>query len=145
MGISDLENRISQSNDPQEIESLLIEIGEQIPEIYRLRRESLQKQYDAGEITLSALNTGLASLNIEESAALEQNSDAQLANTLNQINTDAQRIDNQVNALSDEIRNSDDPQEIADLTVDLREAIMERYRLQREVLEKQLEAEEHHD
>ena len=77
--IAALENTISQSNDPAEIANLLIQIATQIPEIYRLRREALQAQYDAGEITLSALNTSISQLNIDESAAVEQNSDAQLA------------------------------------------------------------------
>ena len=81
VGIRDLENRIAQSNDPTEIQTLLAQIAEQIPEIYSLRREALQAQYDAGEITKTALENGIAQLNIDESAALEQNSDQQLANT----------------------------------------------------------------
>ena len=111
--IAELENRISQSNDPVEIASLLIEIGEQIPEIYRLRREALQAQYDANEITLDALNTGLAELNIEESAELERNSDRQLGIVLREHNANIRIINNQVNTLSEQIRNSEDPAEIA--------------------------------
>ena len=44
--------------------------------------------------------------------------------------------------VSDAIRNSTDPEEIAQLLVDLRAAIMEKYRLQREFLQAQLDAEE---
>ena len=140
--IAGLENRISQSNDPAEIASLLQQIATQIPEIYRLRREALQRQFDAGEITLQALNTGLAQANIDESAALEQNSDAQLANTLSVLSTNAQVVNNSITSLSEQIRNSTDPAEIATLVVDLQNAVMEKYRLQRDVLQKQLDAEE---
>ena len=59
-----------------------MEIAEQIPEIYRLRRNALSAQYAAGEITLQAINTGMANLNIEQAAAVERNADAQLANAL---------------------------------------------------------------
>ena len=140
--IAGLENQIGQSNDPQEIARLLQQIAGQIPEIYRLRREALQKQYDAGEITLESLNSGIASLNIEESAQLETNSDQLLANAISEINTDAQLVNNEINSLSQQISDSDDPQEIANLAVDLGETITEKYRLQREILQKQLDAEE---
>ena len=140
--IAGLENRISQSNDPAEIASLLQQIATQIPEIYRLRREALQRQFDAGEITRQALETGLAQANIDESAALEQNSDAQLANTLSVLSTNAQVVNNSITSLSEQIRNSTDPAEIATLVVDLQNAVMEKYRLQRDVLQKQLDAEE---
>ena len=140
--IAELQNRISQSNDPAEIASLLMQIAEQIPEIYQLRREALQAQYNANEITLDALNTGLAQLNIEESAELEQNSDAQLGIALREHNANIQIINNQVNLLSEQIRNSEDPAEIATLLVDLRAAITERYRLERALLQKRLDAEE---
>ena len=69
VGISDLDNQVSQSNDPVEIANLLQQIAVQIPETYRLRRNALSAQFAAGEITLSAINTGIAALNIEESAA----------------------------------------------------------------------------
>ena len=66
-------------------------LPQQIPEIYRLRRNALSQQYAAGEITLQSFNTSIAQLNIEQSAALEQNSDQRLANTLriNQQQTEA--------------------------------------------------------
>ena len=140
--IAGLESRIAQSNDPAEIATLLQQIAQQIPAIYRLRREALQRQFDAGEITLQALNTGLAQANIDESAALEQNSDAQLANTLSVLSTNAQVVNNSITSLSEQIRNSTDPAEIATLVVDLQNAVMEKYRLQREVFQKQLDAEE---
>ena len=140
--IAALENTISQSNDPAEIASLLIQIAEQIPEIYRLRREALQAQYDAGEITLSALNTSISQLNIDESGALEQNSDAQLANALSQHNTDIENINTATGVLQDQIRNSDDPANIAQLTIDLRTAIEQKYALQRQILQAQLDAQE---
>ena len=73
---------------------------------------------------------------------MNSNSDAQLANALTDHNADIQLIANNVNALSDDIRNSDDPAEIARLLVDLRAAIMEKFRLQREFLQKRLDAEE---
>ena len=142
VGVSQLENAISQSNDPAEISSLLIQIAEQIPEIYRLRREALQAQFDAGEITLSALNTGITTLNIDESAAIEQNSDAQLANALSQHNTDIENINTATGILQDQIRNSDDPANIAQLTIDLRTAIEQKYALQRQILQAQLDAQE---
>ena len=140
--ISALEQTISTSNDPAEIARLLMEIAKQIPETYRLRREALQAQYDAGEITLSALNTGLAQLNIAEAAEIERNSDAQLENLFSDHNADIALIANTVNIVSTSIRNSTDPEEIAQLLVDLRAAIMEKYRLQREFLQAQLDAEE---
>ena len=142
VGVSQLENAISQSNDPAEISSLLIQIAEQIPEIYRLRREALQAQFDAGEITLSALNTGITTLNIDESAAIEQNSDAQLANALSQHNTDIENINTATGILQDQIRSSDDPANIAQLTIDLRTAIEQKYALQRQILQAQLDAQE---
>ena len=142
VGVSALQNSISQSNDPAEIANLLIQIATQIPEIYRLRREALQAQYDAGEITLSALNSGIAQLNINESAAIEQNSDAQLANALSQHNTDIENINTATGVLQDQIRNSDDPANIAQLTIDLRTAIEQKYALQRQILQAQLDAQE---
>ena len=141
--IAGLEERISSSNDPVEIATLLQQVAQQIPEIYRLRRAALQRQFNEGEITLSALQTGLAQANIDESAALERNSDQQLANTLGVLNTDAQSVNTEINSLSEQIRNSNDPvSEIVSLVVDLQTAVMEKYRLQREVLQKQLDAEE---
>ena len=140
--IAGLEERISSSNDPVEIATLLQQVAQQIPEIYRLRREALQRQFDEGEITLSTLQTGLARANIDESAALERNSDQQLANTLGVLNTDAQIVNTEINSLSEQIRNSNDPAEIVSLVVDLQTAVMEKYRRQREVLQKQLDAEE---
>ena len=140
--IAGLEERISSSNDPVEIATLLQQVAQQIPEIYRLRRAALQRQFNEGEITLSALQTGLAQANIDESAALERNSDQQLANTLGVLNTDAQIVNTEINSLSEQIRNSNDPTEIVSLVVDLQTAVMEKYRLQREVLQKQLDAEE---
>ena len=140
--IAGLEERISSSNDPVEIATLLQQVAQQIPEIYRLRREALQRQFNEGEITLSALQTGLAQANIDASAALERNSDQQLANTLGVLNTDAQIVNTEINSLSEQIRNSNDPAEIVSLVVDLQTAVMEKYRLQREVLQKQLDAEE---
>ena len=140
--IAGLEERISSSNDPVEIATLLQQVAQQIPEIYRLRRAALQRQFNEGEITLSALQTGLAQANIDESAALERNSDQQLANTLGVLNTDAQIVNTEINSLSEQIRNSNDPAEIVSLVVDLQTAVMEKYRLQREVLQKQLDAEE---
>ena len=140
--IAGLEERISSSNDPVEIATLLQQVAQQIPEIYRLRREALQRQFNEGEITLSALQTGLAQANIDASAALERNSDQQLANTLGVLNTDAQIVNTEINSLSEQIRNSNDPAEIVSLVVDLQTAVMEKYRLQREVLQKRLDAEE---
>ena len=142
VGVSALQNSISQSNDPAEIANLLIQIATQIPEIYRLRRDALQAQYDAGEITLSALNTSISQLNIDESTALEQNSDAQLANALSQHNTDIENINTATGVLQDQIRSSDDPANIAQLTIDLRTAIEQKYALQRQILQAQLDAQE---
>ena len=142
VGVSALQNSISQSNDPAEIANLLIQIATQIPEIYRLRRDALQAQYDAGEITVAALNTSISQLNIDESGALEQNSDAQLANALSQHNTDIENINTATGVLQDQIRSSDDPANIAQLTTDLRTAIEQKYALQRQILQAQLDAEE---
>ena len=142
VGVSALQNSISQSNDPAEIANLLIQIATQIPEIYRLRRDALQAQFDAGEITLSALNTSISQLNIDESTALEQNSDAQLANALSQHNTDIENINTATGVLQDQIRSSDDPANIAQLTTDLRTAIEQKYALQRQILQAQLDAQE---
>ncbi len=142
VGILLLENAISQSNDPAEIASLLIQIAEQIPEIYRLRREALQAQFDAGEITLAALNSGIAQLNIDASVAIERNSDAQLASAISQHNVDIETINTATGVLQDQIRNSDDPAEISQLTIDLREAILQKYAVQRQILQAQLDAEE---
>ena len=140
--ISELENRISQSNDPAEIAQLLMQIAEQIPEIYRLRRNALSAQFAAGEITLSAINTGIAALNIEESAALERNSDALLANTL-RINQEAQTaISTEISALEQAIATSNDPVEIAELLMQIADQIPEKYRLKREALQAQYDANE---
>ena len=140
--ISELENRIAQSNDPAEIAQLLMQIAEQIPEIYRLRRNALSAQFAAGEITLSAINTGIAALNIEESAALERNSDAVLANTL-RINQEAQTaISTEISALEQAITTSNDPVEIVELLMQIAEQIPEKYRLKREALQKQFDANE---
>ena len=140
--ISELENRISQSNDPAEIAQLLMQIAEQIPEIYRLRRNALSAQYAAGEITLSAINTGIAALNINESAALERNSDALLANTL-RINQEAQTaISTEISALEQAIATSNDPTEIVELLRQIASQISEKYRLKREALQAQFDANE---
>ena len=73
----------------------------------------------AGEITLDAFNTSLANLNIEQSAALEQNSDQQLANTLliNQQQTEA--ISAAISELDNRISQSNDPAEIAQLLMQI--------------------------
>ena len=140
--ISALEQAIATSNDPTEIVELLRQIASQISEKYRLKREALQAQFDANEITIGQLRDGLLQLDTAEAAEIERNSDAQLANALTDHNADIQLIANNINALSDDIRNSDDPAEIAQLLVDLRNAIMEKFRLQREFLQKRLDAEE---
>ena len=138
--IAALENTISQSNDPAEIANLLIQIATQIPEIYRLRREALQAQYDAGEITLSALNTSISQLNIDESAAVEQNSDAQLSNTLSSNQQAITTISVGVSALQNSISQSNDPAEIANLLIQIATQIPEIYRLRREALQAQYDA-----
>ena len=86
-----------------------MQIAEQIPETYRLRREALQTQFDAGKLTQAALENGIASLGIEQSAALEQNSDAQLTNALriNEQATDA--VATEIAALENTIAQSNDP------------------------------------
>ena len=140
--ISALEQAIATSNDPTEIVELLRQIASQISEKYRLKREALQAQFDANEITIGQLRDGLLQLDTAEAAEIERNSDAQLANALTDHNADIQLIANNINALSDDIRNADDPAEIAQLLVDLRAAIMEKFRLQREFLQKRLDAEE---
>ena len=140
--ISGIENAISQSNDPAEIATLLQQIAEQIPEIYRLRREGLQKQFDEGEITLSALQTGLAQLGIEESAALEQNSDAMLANALRINQHAAEAINTHIAGLEGRISSSNDPVEIATLLQQIAVQIPEIYRLRREALQRQFDANE---
>ena len=137
--IAALENAITQSNDPAEIESFLQQISEQIPEIYRLRRDALQAQFDAGEITLSALQTGVAQLNIEESAALEQNSDAILANTLRINQHAAEAISTHIAGLEQRIAQSNDPVEIATLLQQIAVQIPEIYRLRREALQRQFD------
>ena len=110
--IAGFDATIAQSNDPDEIASLLEQIAEQISEGFRLRREALQQQFDAGEITREALNTGIAQLNIEQSAAIEQNADAQLANALviNQQMVDAISVG--ISELESRIAQSNDPAEI---------------------------------
>ena len=65
-----------------------------------------------------------------------------MGTAIRQINTGADLISNSIEELSDQIRNSNDPAEIQSLVVDLRAAVQERYRLQREMLQKQLDAEE---
>ena len=125
--ISALEQAIATSNDPTEIVELLRQIASQISEKYRLKREALQAQFDANEITIGQLRDGLLQLDTAEAAEIERNSDAQLANALTDHNADIQLIANNINALSDDIRNSDDPAEIAQLLVDLRAAIMEKF------------------
>ena len=140
VGISELESRIAQSNDPAEIQTLLSQIAEQIPEIYRLRRNALSKQYAAGEVTIDAFNTGLASLNIEQSAAVEQNADAQLANTL-RVNQEAiDAISVGISELESRISQSNDPAEIQTLLSQIANQIPEIYRLRRNALSKQYAA-----
>ena len=88
------------------------------------------------------MNTSISQLNIDESGALEQNSDAQLANALSQHNTDIENINTATGVLQDQIRSSDDPANIAQLTIDLRTAIEQKYALQRQILQAQLDAQE---
>ena len=129
--ISRLENAISTSNDPAEIATLLQLIAEQIPETYRLRREALQTQFDAGKLTQAALENGIAALGIEQSAALEQNSDQRLANTL-LINQQAvAAINTHIAGIENAISQSNDPAEIATLLQQIAEQIPEIYRLRR--------------
>ena len=120
--ISRVENVIAQSNDPAEIAQLLQQIAEQIPEIYTLRKEALQTQFDAGKLTQEGLETGITSLGIEESATLEQNSDAQLTNALriNQQATGA--VATEIAALENTIGQSNDPAEIESLLQQIRRA-----------------------
>ena len=105
-----------------------------------MRRDALQAQYDVGEITLSALNTGIAQFNIDASAAVEQNSDAQLANTLSSNQQAITTISVGVSALQNSISQSNDPAEIANLLIQIATQIPEIYRLRREALQAQYDA-----
>ena len=139
-GITLLDNAVSQSNDPAEIADLLDQIAVQIPLAYDLRREALQQQHDAGEITIEALNNGIANLNIEQSAALERNSDQMLANALqvNQAQIDAISVG--ISDLDNQISQSNDPAEIARLLMQIAVQIPETYRLRRNALSAQYAA-----
>ena len=138
--ITALENAISQSNDPAEIARLLMQIAVQIPGIYTLRKEALQTQFDAGKLTQQGLENGIAALGIEESATIEQNSDAQLANALriNEQATDA--VATEIAALENAIAQSNDPAEIESLLQQIAEQIPEIYRLRRDALQAQYDA-----
>ena len=107
----------------------------------RLRKEALQTQFDAGKLTQEGLENGIAALNIKESATIEQNSDAQLANALriNEQATDA--VATEIAALENAIAQSNDPAEIAKpFTYRLPTQIPEIYRLRRDALQAQYDA-----
>ena len=133
--ITALENTISQSNDPAEIASLLQQIAQRIPERYRLRREALQRQLDANKITQTAFDTAIAQLNSDESAELERNSDAMLANTIRMINDGIGLINASILSVNTQIDQSNDPAEIAELLSRIPDLIQQKYQMLRDALD----------
>ena len=142
VAIANLENTVSQSNDPAEIASLLQQIAEQIPERYRLLREALQHQLAAGDITQSQFDTSIRELNTGESAALERNSDAMLANTIRMIDEGIGLINASITSIDTQIAQSNDPAEIAQLLSRVPDLIRQKYEMLRDALDARYNADE---
>ena len=138
--IDNLRLSLQLTNDPAEIQQIL----DAIKVLVGVRFDVLIEELKALESTLdpAQFQQALTGLELGRQVAIKGIDSEGLGNTINQINTGADLISNAIDDLSNQIRNSDDPAEIQSLVVDLRESIGERYRLQREVLQKQLDAEE---
>ena len=87
-------------------------------------------------------NQALTGLQLGKEVALRGLDNEALGVTISQINTNTQAIDTQISDFNSQIENADDPAEIRTLLTDLQAAIMEKYRLQKKVLQKQLDAEQ---
>ena len=138
--IDNLRLSLQLTNDPQEIQQILDAIKILVGARFDVLIEELNAIKDS--LDPAEFQQALEGLELGKQVAIRGVDREALGNTISQINTDEALISNAIDDLSDRIRNSDDPAEIQSLVVDLRTAIQERFRLQREVLEKQLDAEE---
>ena len=132
--IQSIQTQIDQISEPEAIAELLGQIPALITEKYRGLREALDEKYAAGEISTDVYNASLTQLNSSESAELEQQSDAVLANALAAIDDDVALIDAEIGALELAVSQSDDPEAVAGLLDAIKILVADKYRRLRERL-----------
>ena len=127
--IQSIQTQIDQLSEPSEIVKLLNQIPALITEKYQKLRESLDEKYAAGEISTDVYNASLTQINSNESAEIERQSDAVLANALAEIDgrcgVDRRR---DIEALQLAVfTKSDDPEAIAGLLDAIKILIADKY------------------
>ena len=140
--IQSIQTQIQQLSEPEAIAALLNQLPALIAEKYRGLRESLDEKYAAGEVSTDVYNASLTQLNSSESAELEQQSDAVLANALSEIDDDVALIDAEIGALQLAVSNSDDPEAIAGILDAIKILVADKYKRLRERLDEVYAAEE---
>ena len=140
--ISQIGTQISQTSEPDEIISLLAQLPSLIRDKYQRLRDALDTRYAAEEINVDVYNTSLKELEQSESAELEQQSDAVLAQTLGSIDDDVSLIDANIAALQLTVENTDDPEQVAGLLDAIKLLVIDKYKRLRERFDEMLAAEE---
>ena len=138
--ITALQTQINGLSDPEAIAELLTQLPALIQEKYQTLRTALDTRYAAGEISTDIYNASLSELASSESRDLEQQSDAVLANTLQEIDEDAQLVNASITSIETQINQTSDPSAIASLLNQLPALITEKYRLLREALDEKYAA-----
>ena len=138
--ITSIETQIDQASDPEEIAELLNQLPELIRQKYQRLRDALTEQYYADEISQDVYSASISELNSSESAELERQSDAALANTLRAISEDVGLIDASIASLQTQIDQANDPEAIAALLAQLPALITNKYQNLREALDEKYAA-----
>ena len=140
--ITSIQTQIDQLGEPEAIAELLDEVPALIAEKYQRLRDALSERYYAGEITANVYSASISELASRESADLESQSDAVLANTLRAINDDVELINASISGIETQIDQSNDPETIAGLLNQIPSLITEKYRKLREALDAKYAASE---
>ena len=137
--IENLRLSLQLTNDPQEIQQIL----DAIKILTAARFDTLIQELNAIKDSLSPeqFQQALTGLQLGRQVALRELDAEKLGVTLGQIDINTDRIGNRIDTLSNQITNSTDVGEIETLLGELGDAIREKYRVQREVLQKQLDNE----
>ena len=133
--ITSIETQISQASEPAEIAALLEQIPALIETKYQRLRDALDARFNAGEISVDVYNASLSELDSGESAELEANSDALLANVVRMIDEDIGLIDASITDIETQIAGLSDPEAIAELLSQIPGLITEKYTRLREALD----------
>ena len=140
--ISSIQTQIDGLSEPEVIVERLNQLPALISEKYQKLREALDARYAAGEISVDVYNASLQQLATNESAEIEQHSDAVLSNTLRAIDEDVALIDAEISSIQTQIDGITEPDQIVALLGQLPGLITEKYRLLRDALDERYAADE---